>query len=107
MEFKDQVAIVTGAASGMGLLMSQEWARLGGKVVMADVNAQALQASAAELNEKYGLCAVGAACDVRDYAQVCAVRDLAVETFGRIDLLVNCAGGTAVRLRQGQTRNRR
>lgn len=98
MNFNNQVAIVTGATSGMGLLFCQEWARLGGKVVMTGRNQQVLEAETAALNEAYGKCAVGVVCDVRDYAQVCYVRDTAVEAFGRIDLLLNCAGGTATRI---------
>ncbi|MBQ4625373.1 MAG: SDR family oxidoreductase, partial [Clostridia bacterium] len=42
--------------------------------------------------------AVGIYCDVRDYNQVCAARDKAVAEFGRIDLMANFAGGTAVRM---------
>lgn len=98
MNFNNQAAIVTGATSGMGLLFCQEWARLGGKVVMTGRNQQVLEAETAALNEAYGKCAVGVVCDVRDYAQVCYVRDTAVEAFGRIDLLLNCAGGTATRI---------
>ena len=98
MDFTNQVAIVTGAASGMGLLFSQEWTRLGGKVMMVDINQEILTRESAALNEKYGFCAATAVCDVRDYQQVCAARDKAVEQFGRIDMLVNCAGGTAVRV---------
>ena len=43
MNFKDKVAISSGAASGMGLLFAQEWARLEGKVVMTDVNEAVLK----------------------------------------------------------------
>ena len=44
--------------------------------------------------------AIGVICDVRDYAQVCAARDKAVETFGSIDIMANFAGGTAVRMQK-------
>lgn len=98
MHFKDQVAIVTGATSGMGLLFAKEWVRLGGKVMMTGRNEQVLEQETAALNEKYGFCAAGAVCDIRSYDQVCTVRDQAVEKFGRIDVLANCAGGTATRI---------
>lgn len=100
MNFKGQVAISTGAASGMGLLFAESFAALGGHVVMCDVNEQVLFQKVAEINEKEGGRAVGVLCDVRDYAQVCGARDTAVEKFGRIDVMANFAGGTAVRMCQ-------
>ncbi|MBQ9543600.1 MAG: SDR family oxidoreductase [Clostridia bacterium] len=100
MEFKNKTAISTGAASGMVLLFAQNFAALGGNVVLADVNVEALDEKVAEINEKGVGRAVGVRCDVRDYAQVCAVRDRAVEEFGGIDVLCHFAGGTAVRMRK-------
>ena len=99
MDFKDKVAISSGAASGMGLLFSESFAALGGNVVMCDVNAEALFSKVEAINSMGVGRAVGVVCDVRDYAQVCAVRDKAVEEFGRIDVMANFAGGTAVRMR--------
>ena len=98
MKFTNQVAISTGAASGMGLLFSQEWARLGGKIVLCDVNEEVLMQKVEEINAQYKDSAIGIVCDVRDYAQVCAARDKAVEVFGKIDVVVNFAGGTATRV---------
>lgn len=97
-EFQNKVAISTGAASGMGLLFAQNFAQYGGHVVMCDVNESVLMEKVAEINEKDGGRAIGILCDVRDYAQVCAARDRAVEEFGRIDIMANFAGGTAVRM---------
>ena len=85
MNFENQVAISTGAASGMGRLFAESFASLGGNVVMCDVNEEALTEAARAINEKGQGRAVGTLCDVRDYAQVCAARDLAISTFGRID----------------------
>lgn len=98
MDFKNQVAISTGAASGMGLLFAENFAALGGNVVLCDVNEAALSEAVAKINAKGQGKAIGMICDVRDYAQVCAVRDRAVAEFGRVDLLANFAGGTAVRM---------
>lgn len=98
MEFKKKTAIVTGAASGMGLLFSQNFAALGGNVLMCDVNESVLQEKSAEINEKNVGKALPFLCDVRDYQQVCAARDTAVEAFDIIDLVVNFAGGTARRV---------
>ncbi|MBQ4136645.1 MAG: SDR family oxidoreductase [Clostridia bacterium] len=98
MDFTNKVAISTGAASGMGLLFAQNFAALGGNVVMCDVNEAVLFEKVSEINEKNAGKAIGVLCDVRDYAQVCAARDKAVESFGRIDIMANFAGGTAVRM---------
>ena len=98
MDFTNKVAISTGAASGMGLLFAQNFAQLGGNVVMCDVNEAVLAEKVAEINEKGQGKALGVLCDVRDYAQVCAARDKAVAAFGRIDVMANFAGGTAVRM---------
>lgn len=98
MEFKDKTAIVSGAASGMGLLFSQNFVKFGGNVVMCDVNEKVLNEKVNEINSKEQVKAIGSVCDVRDYKQVCEARDKAVETFGSIDILINFAGGTAVRM---------
>jgi 3-oxoacyl-[acyl-carrier protein] reductase len=98
MNFKDKVAISTGAASGMGLLFAENFALLGGNVVMCDVNEEVLSEKVAAINEKGNGKAIGVICDVRDYAKVCAARNKAVEEFGRIDIMANFAGGTAVRM---------
>ena len=100
MDFSNKTAISTGAASGMGLLFSQNFAELGGNVVMCDVNEEALDKCVREINEKGKGRAVGVVCDVRDYSQVCHARDIAVETFGSIDIMCNFAGGTAVRMQK-------
>ena len=100
MDFTNKTAISTGAASGMGLLFAQNWADLGGNVVMCDVNEEALNKCVAEINAKGGGKAVGMVCDVRDYEQVCRARDKAVEAFGSIDIMCNFAGGTAVRMQK-------
>lgn len=96
--FQNQTAIATGAASGMGLLFSENFTALGGNVVMCDVNESVLTQKVADINKKGNGKAVGILCDVRDYGQVCNVRDKAVEIFGRIDIMANFAGGTARRV---------
>ena len=96
--FTDKTAISTGAASGMGLLFAENFAQLGGNVVMCDVNEEILSEKVAGINAKDGGRAIGVVCDVRDYSQVCAARDKAVAEFGRIDIMANFAGGTAFRM---------
>jgi len=99
MDFTNKTAISTGAASGMGLLFAQNFAVLGGNVVMCDVNEAVLAEKVEEINSKGKGKALGIICDVRDYNQVCTARDKAVEAFGSIDIMANFAGGTAVRMR--------
>ena len=98
MNFNGKVAISTGAASGMGLLFAESFASLGGNVVMCDITKTILDERVAEINAKDGGRAIGVVCDVREYAQVCAARDAAVAAFGKIDVMANFAGGTAVRM---------
>lgn len=98
MEFKGKTAISTGAASGMGLLFAENWADLGGNVVMCDVNQEVLNQKVAEINAKNKGKAIGVICDVRDYEQVCNARDKAVEAFGSIDVMCNFAGGAETRM---------
>ena len=100
MDFTGKTAISTGAASGMGLLFAQNFAELGGNVVMCDVNEEALDKCVREINEKGKGRAIGVVCDVRDYAQVCAARDRAVAAFGSIDVLANFAGGASTRIKK-------
>ena len=100
MEFQGKTAISTGAGSGMGLLFAQNWAELGGNVVMCDVNEKVLNEKVEEVNSKNGGRAIGVICDVRDYEQVCNARDKAVNAFGSIDIMCNFAGGAAVRMQK-------
>lgn len=89
--FKNQVALVTGAASGMGLAASKAFAASGASVVMVDVNEEAVTNAAAELNVA-GYSAIGIRCNVANIDEVKAMVDLAVATFGRIDAAFNNAG---------------
>ena len=98
MDFTGKTAVSTGAASGMGLLFAQNFTDLGGNAVMCDVNEQVLHEKVDEINAKGRGKAIGVVCDVREYAQVVAARDKAVETFGAIDIMANFAGGTARRV---------
>ena len=100
MNFTSKTAISTGAASGLGLLFAQNFAALGGNVVLCDVNEVVLKEKVAEINQAGGGKAIGMVCDVRDYTQVCNARDEAVRTFGSIDVMANFAGGTAVRMQK-------
>ena len=90
-DFSGQVALVTGAAAGMGLDTARAFATAGAAVVLADVNEQALSTATDELNAA-GHRALGVTCDVADEAQVAALVDRTVESFGRLDMAFNNAG---------------
>ena len=98
MNFTGKTAIITGATSGMGFLFAENFAALGGNVVMCARSEEALKEKVDAINARGKGKALGVVCDVRDYQQVCAARDKAVEAFGSIDILANFAGGTAVRM---------
>lgn len=98
MNFENKCALITGAASGMGLLFAQNFCALGGNAVMCDVNREGLDNAAKEINEKGCGTAKAFLCDVRNYENVCEAVAFAVENFGKIHILVNFAGGTAVRV---------
>jgi 3-hydroxybutyrate dehydrogenase len=91
MQLKDKVAFVTGSAAGIGKEIALLYAREGAKVVIADLNKQAADATAAEIVAAGGQ-AVGVAVDVTDEAQVDASVAEAVKAFGGIDILVSNAG---------------
>src|SRR3954469_25688371 len=93
--FDGQVAVVTGGGTGMGRAMALEFSRLGAAVVVAGRRAEPLAETAA-LIEGAGGTALAEPTDVRDPEQVDALVDAAVDTFGRIDCLVNNAAGNFV-----------
>jgi 3-hydroxybutyrate dehydrogenase len=88
---RDKIAIVTGAASGIGKEIAEAFCREGAKVGVADINLDAAQAAAAELSRGGGR-ALAVAMDVTDEAAVEAGIRVVVEAFGGIDVLVNNAG---------------
>jgi len=91
MQLKDKVAFITGSASGIGKEIAILFAREGAKVVIADLNKQAADATAAEL-QATGAQAIGVAVDVTSEEQVDASVEEATKAFGGIDILVSNAG---------------
>ena len=83
MEFKGKTAIVTGAASGMGLLSARKLAEGGASVVLCDVNAERVEAAAEEIRRNGGK-AFAVKVDVRRYEEVEAAAKFTVESCGRI-----------------------
>ena len=91
MRVKDQVAIVTGAATGIGFGCARQFAAEGAKVVLADVD-RTKGEEAAERLQGEGAEAVFVPCDVGDKAAVAALIESALAAFGRLDCMVANAG---------------
>lgn len=85
---QDKSAIVTGAASGFGAAIARAFAQQGARVIVADLNAAAGDAVAAEIGGRF------VRCDVSSGADVQALVDAAVAAHGRLDIVVNNAGVT-------------
>lgn len=92
MGFENRVAIVTGGASGLGKAMVMRFAEEGCRVAIPDLNGQAAEAAAAEVEEKWPGQAMALEVDVTDTAQVKRMTQTVLDRWGRIDILVNNAG---------------
>lgn len=97
MRFENRAAIITGAASGMGLVTSQEFAKEGAAVYMVDINEQRVTAEAEAICAQGGK-AVPCVCDIRDFEQIQAVVRKCVDEQGHVDIVVNFAGGFPARM---------
>ncbi|MBU6328767.1 MAG: SDR family NAD(P)-dependent oxidoreductase [Acidobacteria bacterium] len=91
MELQGRVAVVTGAASGIGLALTERFLTEGMSVVMADIEAEVLHAQSARLLAD-GAAVTAVVCDVSDADQVAALRDTAVSAHGAVHVLCNNAG---------------
>jgi 3-oxoacyl-[acyl-carrier protein] reductase len=88
LPIKNSVAVITGGASGIGLVLAQYWARQGGKVVIGDINENAL-------NQAAGIIEGGAKTvllDVTDERDCAKLADTAIQSFGKINLVAPFAG---------------
>lgn len=89
---KDKVALVTGAAQGIGYAISEEFAKQGANVVLADYNPKITDV-AAELGQKYAGKTLGVVMNVMDNDSIQAGLDQTLAEFGQLDYVVNNAGG--------------
>lgn len=88
---EQKVAVITGAASGIGLEIARAFAKEGAKVMILDLNQEAAEAAAVQLRDQ-GFEAISMGCDVTHEDQVSNSIQKTVEAYGRLDILVNNAG---------------
>ncbi|MBW4048460.1 MAG: 3-oxoacyl-ACP reductase FabG [Proteobacteria bacterium] len=93
MRLQDKVALITGAAQGIGLATARKFGAEGAVVVICDRDAASVQSAVAQVQAGGGL-AWGQACDVTDRPQVDALVGAVYTRYGRLDVLVNNAGIT-------------
>ena len=91
LSFENKVALVTGAAMGVGLATAKAFTEAGAAVVLSDTNASALQAATDRLKAA-GHQVLGVRCDVANEADVADMVEQAIATFGRLDAAFNNAG---------------
>jgi NAD(P)-dependent dehydrogenase (short-subunit alcohol dehydrogenase family) len=89
--FAGKVAVITGAAGGLGMALAGQAAKRGMKLVLADVDRQALAANVESLRAQ-GVEAIGIVTDVSDPAQLDALATATLDAFGAVHLLFNNAG---------------
>jgi NAD(P)-dependent dehydrogenase (short-subunit alcohol dehydrogenase family) len=92
IDLSSAVAVITGAGSGIGRAAAQAFAARGARIVVTDIDGERAAAVAEGLGER----GVWARCDVTQIADLESVRELALEAFGRIDLVMNNVGVLAV-----------
>src|SRR5699024_10204168 len=90
-DLNERVAVVTGAANGIGLALAEAFAEAGAKVVLADLNADELDTAVRGLTDA-GASVTGVVTDVSDAAQVDALRDAALDAYGAVHVVCNNAG---------------
>jgi len=91
MKLKDRVAIITGAARGIGKAIALAFAREGAKVVLVDVDKEKLEILQNEIKKRKGE-AIAIPCDISKSSEVKSMVDQVKKAFDRIDILVNNAG---------------
>lgn len=92
--FEGRTAMVTGAGKNIGREIALSFAKAGANVIVCDYNAQNAEETVKEI-EALGVGAMAAVCDVREREKIFAYVAEAIERFGKIDFLVNNAGGSA------------
>ena len=91
-DLKDKVAVVTGGAGGIGTEIAMEYARAGASIILASRNRDSLENVATEIS-KLGVRALPVVTDITIPEQVDSLISTTIEEFGRVDIMVNNAGG--------------
>ncbi len=91
-----QVAVVTGASTGLGVQMAKALASQGANIVCLARRQNLVEEVAADIAKTYGVKAIGIPCDITDTERIDVVVDTILKEFGRIDILINNAGTGAV-----------
>lgn len=91
-DITDKVAVITGGSSGLGFQIAEVYAKRGAKIVLLARREERLKENIAELKEKYNAEAMYCVVDVTDYENLEKAVDEILDAYGRIDILVNCAG---------------
>ena len=102
-QFEGTVAVVTGAASGIGFALAEAWLREGCRVVMADIEAPALDAAHARLDPSARDRAITVRTDVSDAASVDDLAAATLAAFGQVDIVCNNAGVSTFNTLEHQT----
>ena len=92
MNFKEQVAVITGAASGIGLAVAKQLLEYGTRLVLLDINKASLENEFGNMPQEALLFGV----DITNQSEVNKAINRGAENWGRIDILVNCAGITGI-----------
>ncbi|MEI6499611.1 MAG: sorbitol-6-phosphate dehydrogenase [Armatimonadota bacterium] len=87
-----KVALITGAAQGLGAALAERLAEEGCNVAVVDLNGAGAQELAGKLSEAYGHACIGLGCDITKEEEVAAAFDAVKNTFGKLDLCVSNAG---------------
>ena len=95
-DLKGQVAVVTGASTGLGLQMAKAFANQGANLVLLARRMNLLEENAKVISAEYGVEVLPYACDITKTENVIAAVQATMERFGRVDILVNNAGTGAV-----------
>ena len=94
MKLKDQVAVITGSAQGIGKTIAETFAKEGAKIVITDINIEKAQATADEIKNKYNVETIAIASNVTKLSDCENLIAQTLDKFQKIDILVNNAGIT-------------
>ncbi len=100
-DLKDKVCVITGGAGVLGASMCEALCLAGVKTVVIDLNREAASVLAGRLNKEYGVETLGVPANVLDKSSLIEARDSIIDRFGKIDYLINAAGGNSPKATTG------